>query len=429
VTAGVYMVARSSAIYAHAPNAMLVVALVGAMTAIFAASIGLAQYDIKRVLAYSTVSQLGYMFLACGVGAFTAAVFHLATHAFFKALLFLGSGSVIHGMSGEQDMRKMGGLKSKLPVTHLTMLIGCIAIAGIPPLAGFFSKDEILWSAFKIGGYGQLVWGVGVVTAAMTAFYMFRLYHMTFSGSFRGTHEQEHHLHESPKSMTIPLQVLAVGSVIAGFAGIPHVIDFLHVGNRIELWLEPVFEAANHTLAETILAHPAHDTGLELGLMAASVAIAAVSILAAYALFKKDAAAADARLAANLGGLHRLLLNKYYVDEIYGALFVRGLALDGGEGLWWFDRHAVDGGDGKLRPAWPLSVNGLAWLCRDVVAKLSDWWDRWIVDGILCKLTDNVFENFSYAFRALQNGLVQHHALIMLILVLFMVGIGSLYIP
>jgi NADH-quinone oxidoreductase subunit L len=204
VTAGVYMVARSSAIYAHAPNAMLVVALVGAMTAIFAASIGLAQYDIKRVLAYSTVSQLGYMFLACGVGAFTAAVFHLATHAFFKALLFLGSGSVIHGMSGEQDMRKMGGLKSKLPVTHLTMLIGCIAIAGIPPLAGFFSKDEILWSAFKIGGYGQLVWGIGVVTAAMTAFYMFRLYHMTFSGSFRGTHEQEHHVHESPKSMTIP---------------------------------------------------------------------------------------------------------------------------------------------------------------------------------------------------------------------------------
>jgi NADH-quinone oxidoreductase subunit L len=429
VTAGVYMVARSSAIYAHAPNAMLVVASVGALTAFFAASIGLAQYDIKRVLAYSTVSQLGYMFLACGVGAFTAAVFHLATHAFFKALLFLGSGSVIHGMSGEQDMRKMGGLKARMPITHMTMLIGCIAIAGIPPLAGFFSKDEILWSAFKVGGYGRIVWGVGVVTAAMTAFYMFRLYHMTFSGSFRGTHEQEHHVHESPRSMTLPLQVLAVGSLIAGFAGIPHVIDFLHVGNRIELWLEPAFESANHTLQQTLLAHPAHGTGLELGLMGLSIAVAALSIFAAFALFQKDAAAADARLALNLGGLHGLLLNKYYVDELYGALFVRGLAIGGGLTLWATDRHLIDGGDGQVRPAWPLSVNGIAWMCRDVVAKLSDWWDRWIVDGILCKLTDNVFDNFSYVFRALQNGLIQHYALMMLILVLFMVGIGSMYIP
>ena len=213
VTAGVYMVARSSAIYAHAPNALATVAVVGALTAIFAASIGLVQNDIKRVLAYSTVSQLGYMFLGCGVGAFAAGVFHLMTHAFFKALLFLGSGSVIHGMSGEQDMRKMGGLKAKMPRTHLTMLVGCIAIAGIPPLAGFFSKDEILWSAFKIGGYGRWVWAVGFVAAAMTAFYMFRLYHMTFSGSFRGGHEAEHHVHESPSTMIVPLQVLAVGSI------------------------------------------------------------------------------------------------------------------------------------------------------------------------------------------------------------------------
>jgi NADH:ubiquinone oxidoreductase subunit 5 (subunit L)/multisubunit Na+/H+ antiporter MnhA subunit len=164
-------------------------------------------------------------------------------------------------------------------------------------------------------------------------------------------------------------------------------------------------------------------------LMLASIAVAGVSILAAFALFRKDAAAADARLAANLGGVHRLLLNKYYVDELYGAVFVRGLALDGGNGLWWLDRHGIDGGDGKVRPAWPLSVNGIAWVCRDVVAKLSDWWDRWIVDGILCRLTDNVFDNFSYAFRALQNGLVQHYALMMLILMLFMVGIGSMYIP
>jgi len=432
VTAGVYMIARSSAIFAHAPNALMVVAVVGALTAIFAASIGLVQYDIKRVLAYSTVSQLGYMFLALGVGAFTAAVFHLATHAFFKALLFLGSGSVIHGMSGEQDMRKMGGLKSKMPKTHLTMLIGCIAIAGIPPLAGFFSKDEILWSAFKIGGYGYFVWGLGVVTAAMTAFYMFRLYHMTFSGSFRGTHEQEHHVHESPWTMTIPLQVLAVGSVIAGFAGIPHVIDLAHVGNRIELWLEPVFESAQATLfggahaASAVFAHVAHGTGLELGLMALSIGLAGGSILLASSIFKADAAAADARLATSFAGLHKLLLNKYYVDEIYNAVFVRGLAIGGGNALWAVDRHGIDGGDGQVRPG--FGVNGLAWLARDIVAKVSDFWDRWIVDGILCKLTDHGFDNMSYVFRSVQNGFVQHYALMMLIIVLFMIGIGGHFI-
>jgi NADH-quinone oxidoreductase subunit L len=427
VTAGVYMVARSSAIYAHAPNAMMVVAVVGAATAFFAASIGLAQYDIKRVLAYSTVSQLGYMFLACGVGAFTAAVFHLATHAFFKALLFLGSGSVIHGMSGEQDMRKMGGLRSKMPTTHLTMWIACFAIAGIFPLSGFFSKDEILWSAFKIGGYGRLVWAVGAVTAAMTAFYMFRLYHMTFSGSFRGGHDAEHHVHESPASMTIPLQVLMVGSVIAGFVGVPHVLgQFVGVGNGIEHFLEPVFASANETMKATVLAHTAHGTGLELGLMAGSLGLAGVSILFAYRMYKADAAAADARLAASFGGLHRLLLNKYYVDELYGALFVRGAALGGGNGLWAVDRYGIDGGDGQVRPG--LGVNGVAWACRDILAKLSDLWDQWIVDGILCKLTDHVFDNLSYVFRAVQNGLVQHYALTMLIAVLFMIGIGSWYV-
>jgi NADH-quinone oxidoreductase subunit L len=421
VTAGVYMVARSSVLYAHAPNAMLVVAIVGALTAIFAASIGLAQYDIKRVLAYSTVSQLGYMFLACGVGAFTAAIFHLATHAFFKALLFLGSGSVIHGMSGEQDMRKMGGLKTKLPITHLTMLIGCIAIAGIPPLAGFFSKDEILWSAYKIGGYGRWVWGIGALTAAMTAFYMFRLYHMTFSGGFRGGHEAQHHVHESPASMTIPLRVLALGSIVAGFLGIPHVIDFLHVGNRIERFLEPVFEAAQHTLTQTVLAHPAHGTGLELGLMALSVAVAAASIFAARAIFQRDAAAADARLAGRLGGLHRLLLNKYYVDELYGALFVRGLALSGGSALHGVDRQVVDGGDGEVRPG--LGVNGLAWTVRDVIAAFSNAWDRYVVDGLV-NLTAFLLDNFSYLFRAVQNGLVQHYAFAMLVGVLLIIASG-----
>src|SRR5437870_7326090 len=214
VTAGVYMVTRCNVLFRLAPEAMGVVAVVGGVTALFAGIIAVAQDDIKKVLAYSTVSQLGYMFLACGVGAYVAGIFHLATHAFFKALLFLGSGSVIHGMSGEQDMRRMGGLRAKMPVTHLTMFIGCLAIAGVPFLAGFFSKDEILWSAFKVGGYGRWVWTIGLVTAGMTAFYMFRLFYMTFHGTFRGTPEQASHVHESPSSMTVPLMVLAAGAVL-----------------------------------------------------------------------------------------------------------------------------------------------------------------------------------------------------------------------
>ena len=421
VTAGVYMVARSSAIYAHAPKAMLTVAVVGALTAIFAASIGLVQNDIKRVLAYSTVSQLGYMFLACGVGAFTAAVFHLATHAFFKALLFLGSGSVIHGMSGEQDMRNMGGLKDKLPWTRRTMLVGCIAIAGIPPLAGFFSKDEILWSAFKIGGYGRVVWALGFLAAGMTAFYMFRLYHMTFEGRFRGSEEQAHHLHESPASMIVPLQVLALGSIVAGFMGVP---ETLFGGNWIEHFLHPVFAAAHHTLAEVQLAAvPGHAT--EYALMAASVGVGLAGILLATRMYLWHPELADS-LATRFAGVHRVLLHKYYVDELYGAVFVRGLALGGGNALWSSDRYVIDGGDGQVRPG--LGVNGIAWLARDVLATLSDLWDQIVVDGILCKLTDHGFDNLSYVFRRVQNGLVQHYALMMLILVLFMIGIGGRYI-
>ncbi len=416
VTAGVYMVARSSAIYSHAPNALLVVAVIGALTALFAASIGLVQTDIKRVLAYSTVSQLGYMFLACGVGAFAAAVFHLATHAFFKALLFLGSGSVIHGMSGEQDMRKMGALKDKMPVTRWTMLIGCVAIAGIPPLAGFFSKDEILWSAFKIGGYGRGVWVLGALAAAMTAFYMFRLYYMTFHGSFRGTPEQAAHLHESPASMTVPLQVLAVGSIVAGFAGVPAVLGG---GNWIEHFLHPVFEAAHHTLASVhAAAVPGH--GVELGLMGLSVAIAAGGILLATQLYLWKPQIADG-LATTFAGAHRLLLNKYYVDELYGAVFVRGAALGGGRALFGVDRFAIDGGDGEVRRG--FGVNGLAWLTRDLIAWFSSLWDRFIVDGAVNALAF-VLDNLSYAFRAVQNGLVQHYALSMLIGLFLMVWAG-----
>ncbi len=421
VTAGVYMIARSAVLYAHAPKAMLVVALVGGATAIFAASIGLVQTDIKRVLAYSTVSQLGYMFLACGVGAFAAGVFHLATHAFFKALLFLGSGSVIHGMSGEQDMTKMGGLRAKMPKTHLTMLIGCIAIAGIPPLAGFFSKDEILWSAFKIGGYGQIVWGLGFAAAAMTAFYMFRLYHMTFSGSFRGGAEAEHHVHESPASMTVPLMILAAGSTLVGLLGIPAALGG---GNWFEHFTEPVFEPAHHALGEVFTsAAPAHST--EYLLMLASVAIAAAGIFVATRLYQRHPELAEG-LAARFATVHRVLTNKYYVDEFYGAVFVQGLALGGGNVLYANDRIFIDGGDGEVRAG--FGVNGLAWLGRDVLARLSNWWDRWIVDAGLTKLPAAILENLSYVFRAVQNGLVQHYALSMLIGVLLLIGLG-LVIP
>ena len=420
VTAGVYMVARSSAIYAHAPKAMFVVAIVGACTAVLAATIGLVQYDIKRVLAYSTVSQLGYMFLACGVGAFTAGIFHLMTHAFFKALLFLGSGSVIHGMSGEQDMRKMGGLKKPMWWTWFTMLIGCLAISGVPVLSGFFSKDEILWSAYRVGGYGQIVWLMGFVVAGLTAFYMFRLYHLTFSGAFRGTEEQAHHVHESPRTMIVPLQVLAVGSIFAGFLGFPAVlgerVGFPHVFER---FLDPVFESAHETLPLVFRAAvPEH--GMELGLMGASILMAAIGIGLAWLFFQRHPEY-PARLAASLRPIHQLLLRKYYVDEIYDAVFVRGLALGGGNALHAMDRYVVDGGDGEVRPG--LGVNGLAWLTRDGVAKSSDFFDRWGVDGSV-NLLAAILDNASYVLRALQNGLVQHYALSALIGVFLMIWAG-----
>ena len=420
VTAGVYMVARSAPIYAHAPLAMATVAIVGAATAILAATIGLVQNDIKRVLAYSTVSQLGYMFLACGVGAFGAGIFHVFTHAFFKALLFLGSGSVIHAMSGEQDMRQMGGLRAKLPKTHLTMLVGCIAIAGIPPLAGFFSKDEILWSAYRAGGYGRHVWAIGVTAAALTAFYMFRLYWMTFGGSFRGSAEQAHHLHESPPSMLVPLQVLAVGSLVAGLLGVPAVIGHgVGVPNVMEHFLEPVFEPAREALAE-VFAAPVPSHGTELGLMALSVLVAAAGILVAWR-FYRGAFETPTRLAAAFPGAYRTLLNKYWVDEFYAAVFVRGLALGGGNALHANDRFVIDGGDGELRPG--LGVNGVAWGVRDVIAKASNLWDRYVVDGAV-NLAAFLLENLSYVFRAVQSGLVQHYALGMLIGLFLMIAAG-----
>jgi len=420
VTAGVYMVARSAPIYSHAPKAMATVAIVGAATAIFAATIGLAQNDIKRVLAYSTVSQLGYMFLACGVGAFAAGIFHVFTHAFFKALLFLGSGSVIHAMSGEQDMRNMGGLRSKLPWTHVTMLVGCIAIAGIPPLAGFFSKDEILWSAYRVGGYGRWVWGIGSAAAALTAFYMFRLYWMTFGGSFRGTDEQSRHLHESPSTMVVPLQVLAVGSILAGLLGVPAVLgDAVGVPNFIERFMEPAFAQAHHALGE-VFAGPFPGHGFELGLMGLSILIALVGIFLATG-FYRGAFDIPNRLVATFPALYRTLLNKYWVDELYGAVFVRGLALGGGKALFANDRFVIDGGDGEVRMG--LGVNGVAWGVRDVFARLSNFWDRWVVDGAV-NLTAFVLDNLSYAVRAVQSGFVQHYALGMLIGIFLLIAAG-----
>jgi NADH-quinone oxidoreductase subunit L len=309
VTAGIYMIARSNILYTLAPASQTVVAVVGLATAVLAATIALKQNDIKKVLAYSTVSQLGYMFLGLGVGAYTGAVFHVMTHAFFKALLFLGAGSVIHAMHHEQDIRNMGGLRKYLPVTHITFLLGCIAIAGIPPFSGFFSKDEILAAAYESN---KIYWVIGVITAGMTAFYMFRLYTTTFLGKFRGTHEQEHHLHESPAAMTIPLVVLAILAVIGGFIGIPEV--FMKDGHALEHFLSPIF-AASYKLKEAHLA----DHSTEYMLMIVSVSLAAIAIAIAVRKFSKkpDLQEAD--------GFGKVLASKWYADEFYDAIVVKPL--------------------------------------------------------------------------------------------------------
>src|SRR5262245_10640012 len=286
VTAGVYMVARSHVLFELAPVSLEVVAVIGAATALMAATIGLAQNDIKRVLAYSTVSQLGYMFIACGVGAFGAGIFHVMTHAFFKALLFLGAGSVIHALSDEQDMRRMGGLASKLPWTHATMAVATLAIAGVPFFSGFFSKDEILDGAFASGHYG--VWLAGLVGALLTAFYMFRLYVLAFRGKSRLTHEAEHHLHESPPSMLVPLGILAVLAIVGGGVGPP----LIEGGHPFAHWLDPVFASGTHGLAGGAMSHgateaPAHGAhhvprSTEIMLMVLSVAVAAIGIFMAF---------------------------------------------------------------------------------------------------------------------------------------------------
>ena len=308
VTAGIYMIARSNIFYTLAPDTMEIVAIVGLATALFAALIALTQTDIKKVLAYSTVSQLGYMFLGLGVGAYTGAFFHVLTHAFFKALLFLGAGSVIHAMGGEQDMRKMGGLKGKIKVTFATMLIGTIAISGIPPFSGFFSKDEILAHAYA---HSTTFYVVGVFTAMLTSFYMFRMLYLTFYGKFRGTHEQEHHVHESPANMTIPLIVLAILSIVGGFIGVPEVLGGHH---ELEHFLAPVFEKSNALMGEHHL-----QASTEWILMAVSVGVALVALIYAYIKYAKNGSVPVADTEER-PALTSISYNKFYVDELYDMI-------------------------------------------------------------------------------------------------------------
>ena len=335
VTAGVYLIGRNAVLFSHAPHTLAIVAVVGAATALLAGTIGLVQNDIKRVLAYSTVSQLGYMFLAMGVGAYAAGIFHLYTHAFFKALLFLGSGAVIHALHGEQDLRKMGGLKKDLPITYWTFLIGALAIAGVPGLAGFFSKDEILYRTYASGH--TLLWAVGVLTALLTAAYMFRLVFLAFHGPSHARadddgHGRAAHLHDAPPAMAVVLIVLAIGSVVAGYAGLPAILGG---GDWFARYLEPSFGAAP---VEEIAEH-----GLEGALMAVSIVIALAGIGTAWYFFLRNRRAADS-MAERFGGVQTLLLNKYYVDETYDATVVQPIRIVSEEALWKVvDVQLIDG--------------------------------------------------------------------------------------
>lgn len=335
VTAGIYMIARSNLMYSMAPGTLNCIAIIGIATALLAASIALKQNDIKKVLAYSTVSQLGYMFLALGTGSYVAAVFHVMTHAFFKALLFLGSGSVIHAMGGEQDMRKMGGLSKYMKITNITFLLGCLAIAGIPGFSGFFSKDEILASAFATS---PILYALGLFGALLTAFYMFRLYATTFKGSFRGTHEQEHHLHESPAAITIPLIVLAILSVIGGFIGIPEFI--LHGAHSLKDYLHPIFEQSYAILPQH---HVSHST--EWTLTGVSSLLIIIMVAVAWTRYSKKPDVEEAK------GFGKLLQDKWYVDEIYQSIIVKPLNALGAFFNNIFEKNVVDGivnGVGRL---------------------------------------------------------------------------------
>jgi NADH-quinone oxidoreductase subunit L len=368
VTAGIYMIGRLSFLFDLAPFTLHVVAVIGAATALLAATIALAQNDIKKVLAYSTVSQLGYMFLAMGVGAHGAGIFHLMTHAFFKACLFLGSGSVIHAMGGEQDMRKMGGLWSKLPSTSMTFLIATLALTGCPFLAGFFSKDEILWQAFSSRNGHWSLWLVGTAVAGLTALYMFRQVFMVFFGECRADQHTREHLHESPPVMTVPLWILAIGSILAGYVGVPHALGgAAGIPHLFNDWLAPVFggqgpvEGAEHVTA-------GGELGLELMLMAVSVVVAAMGAAMAYLVYYRATIRPETFSELAGGAPYRLVYNKYYVDELYDLIFVRG-ALLLSRAVAWVDLHVIDG-----------IVNLAAVLVREV-SRLGGFLDNLIVDG------------------------------------------------
>jgi NADH-quinone oxidoreductase subunit L len=372
VTAGVYMVARSHLVFNRAPDAQMAVAIIGTLTAIFAASIGIVQTDIKKVLAYSTISQLGYMFMACGVLDYVGGIFHLVTHAFFKALLFLAAGSVIHGLGGEQDMRNMGGLRKHLPYTFWCMTIATFAIAGLPPFAGFFSKDRILWSAWS-NGYRTL-WLIGVITAGMTSFYMFRLWFLTFFGDYRGPnpetagHGHDAHAgghghgqpHESPMVMVVPLMILALLSFIGGWVGVPH---SLHGSDHFDSFLSPVFHAtAAVAPAGTTTAAPAEEaagqgeSSTELVFTGISVSIALLGFLSAWWLYYKRPEL-PGKMAKAAGGLYTFVLDKYKVDELYGAVFIQPLIALSLNVFWkGIDRGLIDGAvDGSAAGAREVS--------------------------------------------------------------------------
>jgi NADH-quinone oxidoreductase subunit L len=405
VTAGVYMIARCNALFSLAPDTLFIVAIIGAVTAIFAASIGLVQNDIKRVLAYSTVSQLGYMFLAMGVGAYAAGIFHLVTHAFFKALLFLGSGSVIHAMGGEQDLRKMGDLRKRIPVTFWTMTIGTLAISGAPLLSGFFSKDEILWQAFSSHQSKITFWVIAITAAFMTAFYMFRMWYLAFFGKPRMDHHTMEHIHESPGTMTVPLMILAFLSLVGGFIGIPAAlavpsfpVDFFH-------WMSSVTGAIHAEGAE-----PAH--GLEIVLMVVSIAVAGAGVLFATLMYLKKPETA-VKVGAAFPRLYQLLYHKYYVDEIYNALVIqpiKKLCIV----LGIFDLKVIDG-----------IVNGTAWTTLKT-SIVSIWVDVNFVD-LAVNLVGAIVRYFGGLVRKMQTGLVQNYGLISLYLFFALLAVYMLF--
>ena len=473
VTAGLYMLTRTNVIFQHSQTMMLVVAVIGAFTAIFAATIGITQNDIKKVLAYSTVSQLGFMFLACGVGAFTIGIFHVMTHAFFKALMFLGSGSVIHGMHHEQDMRKMGGLKKYMPITYMTFMAGWLAICGIIPFSGFWSKDEILWNAASttIIPLGWVVWLVGTIAAMCTAFYMTRLMAMTFWGKERfrdHAHSMEHEAHaqkkehatphhdahvphESPKSMWVPLVVLAILATIGGFVGISTAFTGgKHVGGRMNIvtWLNPVIwnkqtgqfgepeegnvpnsspaererlqkqlhagasEEAEHggfNLAHTVESAVHSETATEWVFIIISLIVAGGGIGLGFLFYIKSPQLADV-WAARLAPLYKASSNKYWIDEFYGMAITRR-TMDLARGVFAFDSKVVDGG-----------VNGTAWLTRQT-ARITGLTDKYFVDGLVNTIANFVVGLMSPIVRAAQTGLTQNYALVMVIGLLIAVAL------